>query len=432
MQSQVSAKQRNAILKTLEKTGYWHGELVQLNKSGKELTGLCTVSQLKDGDGNITGNLILIKDITQLKRASKALARLNMELEQKVIERTQQLINTEKKYEQLFDTNPMPLWVINQNDFSFMAVNQMATFQYGYSREEFLAMTAVDIRPEDERKTFMESDHTFITSSSNYNKGIWKHKKKDGSTVYVEVFAHDAMFENTPVKMVLSVDVTGRLKAEKELAAREVFYRSLIENSHEGISLVDKDYNSIYRSPAAEKLAAEMDSAQPLSRVHPDDDEIMENLRRQLGETSGTPLPFLGRFLLRDQTYIWLEGTANNLLQLPGVNAIVVNFRNVTERIAAEQKVLAGEKQFRNALNQMMEGVQIQNRDWHYTFVNDALVRYSRTTREKLLSSTMMEIYPGIEDTAIFAAMKRVMNEGKQSKWKQHSFILTGMKAISG
>jgi len=66
---------------------------------------------------------------------------------------------------------------------------------------------------------------------------------------------------------------------------------------------------------------------------------------------------------------------------------------------------------FRLMFDQMLEGVQIHDSNWRYTYVNDALVKYSHYSREALLGHTVMELYPGIEQTEVFLAMQRCMGQ---------------------
>ncbi|RYY72166.1 MAG: PAS domain S-box protein [Chitinophagaceae bacterium] len=421
LQTQIPEEVRSATLEAIKRNGYWEGELSYLDKSGKKLHGLCKVSQLKDGHGEITGNLILIKDITVRILAEQELSRLNNELELRVIARTNEVINTEKKYQVLFESNPMPVWVIKQSDFSFIAVNNMATLHYGYSREEFLSMTALDIRPEEDRESFAKSDHSSSTTKENYRKGIWKHKKKDGTIIHVQVAAHDIFFEGIAAKIILANDITEMVKAEESLAAREVFFRSIIENSAEGISLVDENYKTLYRSQAALRIAGKLDTDNPMEKIHPDDRALLASKREELVEKKAMPIPFLARFKNGKGNFLWLEGTFTNLLHVEGVKGIVTNFRDVTERVLAEEKLAASEKQFSNALNNMLEGAQIIGFDWRYKYVNDTLVNSSKFSREELLGAKMTDLYPGIENTQVFYVMQRVM-ETRMAKQLENEF----------
>ncbi len=75
-------------------------------------------------------------------------------------------------------------------------------------------------------------------------------------------------------------------------------------------------------------------------------------------------------------------------------------------------KLIASEKQFRHTLDNMLEGAQIHDFNWRYIYVNDALVKHSTyQKKEELLGYTLMEIYPGIEQTEVYRVMQRCMNE---------------------
>jgi len=85
--------------------------------------------------------------------------------------------------------------------------------------------------------------------------------------------------------------------------------------------------------------------------------------------------------------------------------------RDITHQVKTEERLVATENRFRNTLDNMLEGIQIHDFNWKYTYVNDALLKYSRYTREELLGHTLMEKYPGIEHTALFKVMQRCMQE---------------------
>ncbi|SHH89072.1 PAS domain-containing sensor histidine kinase [Flavobacterium defluvii] len=165
-----------------------------------------------DTDGEITGAVIVLSDITEMKLAQKELKK------------------SEKKYRYLFDNNPMPMRIIDLLSFNFLDVNKMAILQYGYSREEFLSMTALDIRPNDDKIHFIKSSDTSKIDRSNYNRGIWNHIKKDGTIVPVEIIAHNIVYEGNEARLILSNDISDRKKAETNLEKRN---RELIKTNSE-------------------------------------------------------------------------------------------------------------------------------------------------------------------------------------------------------
>ncbi|WP_347053542.1 PAS domain S-box protein [Flavobacterium olei] len=166
----------------------------------------------RNDQGVITGAVIVLADLTEVRLAR------------------QELRKSEKKYRHLFDNNPMSMWVIDLKTFKFLDVNKMAILQYGYTREEFLSMTALDIRPLDDQQHFIKSSDPSKINGSNYNRGKWNHLKKNGTIIPVEIVAHDIKYEGSPARLILSNDITERIQAEKNLEKRN---RDLIKTNSE-------------------------------------------------------------------------------------------------------------------------------------------------------------------------------------------------------
>lgn len=179
-------------------------EIIIKRPNGEKRSVLPYPVPFRDTEGQITGAVIVLADITEMKLAQKKLRK------------------SEKKYRYLFDNNPMPMWVIDLVTFKFLDVNKMAILQYGYSREEFLAMTALDIRPNDEKIDFIKSSDTSEINQSNYNRGKWHHVRKDGTIITVEIIAHDISYEGTPARLILANDISDRTKAEINLEKRNI------------------------------------------------------------------------------------------------------------------------------------------------------------------------------------------------------------------
>jgi PAS domain S-box-containing protein len=127
----------------------------------------------------------------------------------------EELLQSEQRYRLLFERNPQPMWVFDLEKLSFLEVNEAAIHHYGYSREEFLTMTIKDIRlPEDVSKLLANISR--ITPQYE-EAGTWKHRKKDGTIIDVEITAHELTFYGRPAQMVLAYDVTERTVLEEQL-----------------------------------------------------------------------------------------------------------------------------------------------------------------------------------------------------------------------
>jgi PAS domain S-box-containing protein len=125
---------------------------------------------------------------------------------------------SEARYRQLFESSPLPMWVYDRTTLSFLAVNEAAVRHYGYSREEFGAMTLADIRRAEEVPALLAD----VAGTARPDGGsIWRHRRKDGSSTYVDVKAHDVDFQGRPARLVVANDVTARLEAEDALRRTE-------------------------------------------------------------------------------------------------------------------------------------------------------------------------------------------------------------------
>ncbi len=126
-----------------------------------------------------------------------------------------ELVQSEQKYKSLFELNPLPMWVLDADTLNFLDVNKAAVNHYGYSRQEFLGMNAVQIRPQDERDRFLTLSRPI--DDAPRTTGIWKHLKKDGTVIHAEVSVCHIQFEDRKARLVLANDVTERLIAEQRI-----------------------------------------------------------------------------------------------------------------------------------------------------------------------------------------------------------------------
>jgi len=127
------------------------------------------------------------------------------------------LLTSERKYRLLFDGNPLPMWVFDRETLRFLAVNDAAIAHYGFSREEFLAMGIADIRPPEEMPKLVQVVSQPVAGLNH--TGIWKHRKRDGTNIDVEITSHPIDFGERPAQVVLANDVTEKMRAEEQLAA---------------------------------------------------------------------------------------------------------------------------------------------------------------------------------------------------------------------
>jgi hypothetical protein len=141
--------------------------------------------------------LCIVRDVTDLRRAEAALRR------------------SEAHYRLLFDANPQPMWVFDRETLAFLAVNEAAIAHYGWSRAEFLAMRATDIRPPEEVPALL--DLMGRLEEGPMRPGVFRHHTREGRLIDVETLGNPLVFYGRPAIMVLANDVTEQKRLEDQI-----------------------------------------------------------------------------------------------------------------------------------------------------------------------------------------------------------------------
>jgi len=165
----------------------------------------------------------------ELQAANQTLAHLNEQLN----EEFQKVVESERRSQLLFLSNPCPMWVFDCATLAVTDVNDAALRQYGYTRDEFLRLTALDLRPPEEHERFM--DRLGELDPGYGFRGVWAHRHKDGTHFPVEIRAFRFVHGGALRELVLGRDVSARVEAEQALARSEAAMKSMFDNAPFGI-----------------------------------------------------------------------------------------------------------------------------------------------------------------------------------------------------
>jgi PAS domain S-box-containing protein len=137
------------------------------------------------------------------------------------------LRDSEERYRLLFESTPQPILVYDEETLAFLAVNDAAVENYGYTREEFLSLTFNDLQAKDERPALLirtaAPGEPLISSP-------WRHQRKDSSVMYVELTSHALLFQGRKAQLLIANDVTERkLIDEKQLSLHASLQQSAME-----------------------------------------------------------------------------------------------------------------------------------------------------------------------------------------------------------
>ncbi len=257
-----------------------------------------------------------------------------------------------------FFTLSLDFLCISSADGYFKRVSPAVTDMLGWSVEEFLARPFLAfVHPDDHRATLLEVEKQ-IVRGEKVLRFENRYLHKDGSW---RVLSWRSMPQPDGLMYATARDVTEAKQIEAalqqakeqleqrvaertaELAKRERRFRALIENGSDSIALIGPDNDIRYLSPAVTAVEGyqpeELLGRSGLEHTHPDDLPQVGQVVQELMANPGKPTPVLWRRRHKLGHWIWLEGTATNLLQDEAVQAIVTNYRDVTQRKEYEDKV---------------------------------------------------------------------------------------------
>ena len=298
-------------------------ELIGRRKDGSDFPIEIMLSPLESAEGiRVTA---AIRDITERKQAEELVRA------------------SEERYRALFEGNPNPMWVYDLEALSFLAVNAAAVKHYGYSSDEFLAMTLKDVRPPEDIPALMD-DLSEKTDDAN-NSTQWRHRKKDGTLIDVEITSHELTWLRQRAKLVLINDITERKRAEKHLAQMEGRYRGLLEAAPDAMVVVNQGGEIVLLNLQAEKqFGYRRDElvGQKVTNIIPDgfaERLVADDLRSAedaLAQQIGTGIELTGR--RKNGSDFPIEIMLSPLESADGI-LVTAAIRDITERKRAEGRL---------------------------------------------------------------------------------------------
>ncbi|MBL6980535.1 MAG: PAS domain S-box protein, partial [Anaerolineales bacterium] len=332
--SSTTQQQANEIMKILAKDETWAGEFEVQRKNGTIFLADITNTPIHDEKGQLIGIVGVSRDITRRKKIELVLR------------------ENEERYRTLFESNPHPMWVYELESLAFLAVNDAAIHQYGYSRAEFLSMTIKDIRPGEDIPVLLKNISQ--VSEGLDEAGVWRHQKKDGALIEVEIISHVLHWAGKRAELVLANDITDRRQSQRalreamrDLKQSEDRFLLLFEQSPIAYELYDPDGYLRKVNSSWKKL---WNTDPPPPRTY---NPLLDSQVDTLGIKEEIAKSFEGEHIVLNDVHFdpaqsglpgikrWLRTSAYAIKDKDGkVMNVVVNHEDITDRKQAEKEIM--------------------------------------------------------------------------------------------
>lgn len=278
-----------------------------------------SVTNLMD-EPSIQGMVANSRDVTERKNIEEA------------------LLTTKEDYKNLFENSPAPMFIFDFETLQIIDCNEETLLKYGYSKEEFLQLTIKDIRPKEDIakiKKAVESEEAY----GEIHKEIWRHKKKNGELMYMDITGHLINYNGRRVSLVMLIDITEKLKIEQQNEFEKRDKEALINNTEDLIWSVSQGFKLIAVNKAYIKNMALLTGV----TVEPGDNVMLEPffrksfiktwkdyyLRALKGEVFKEEIY---NEALKERSARWLEVNFNPIRNGNEITGLACHARDITER----------------------------------------------------------------------------------------------------
>jgi PAS domain S-box-containing protein len=162
---------------------------------------------------------------------------------------------SEQQYKLLFESNPLPLWMVDKRTMRVIAANEAAAELYGYSKDELLNMSVTELRIPEDRELQMQEWKENMNNAKERN--IVRHVKKNGTVMFIQIVTNDIVFGGRPVRLSLTNDITEKLKAEDALRRSEANLQTILSTTDTAYAAFGMDFKLVAYNPTASDFISE-------------------------------------------------------------------------------------------------------------------------------------------------------------------------------
>lgn len=360
--------------------------VVMTGRSSAEVDALCLEAGAAD---------YLVKELLTPEALSRS---LRYAVERQRLSRL--LAERERDYRMLFDASPMPMWLYDPETLEIVQVNEAATEQYGYTRQEFLSLRITELRSGEDAERFAAFNREQRVIGSNYRGGIWPHRRKDGSNIDVEITSSDIHLGDKLVRMVLAHDVSARLRAEASVRASEATLRQVLHDLGDGLMVLDAQAKILFANQAACEILG-----------LPEDHLVGSRAPQGLHDVSAERVELADAFGV-----IHYVEARTSPTEWAGTAARALVLHDVTKQRANERQLVL----LRRAVESSTDGVVITDAgraDHPIIYVNPAFERLTGFRASEVTGRNMRFLQADDTEQPALQAVRLALSEHKNGVW---------------
>lgn len=291
-------------------------------------------------------------------------------LQRRAMRARDEQVESEHAYRNLFDNNPDPMWIVDNQSLKFLAVNRAATRVYGYTRSEFEQLTLhqlLDVNAGVAAEQMLAGTVADgVSDPTILHHRVLRHRTRDGRQLHVETASYATQFQGAAASMLIAHDISHRVDIEKDLRESKSRLRFAQQLAGFGTVTVDTESGELMWSEEALRIYG-FDAAQPrptvaqcIERIDETDRDIMA--RRFQQKIAGKKVPSKTELRLRlpDGTLRYLQVHLGERQWQPDERTrLVVVLKDITERKLIEQKLKNSERHYRQLIELLPEALLV-------------------------------------------------------------------------
>ncbi len=358
------------------------GSNENIRKDGSRIICEWSNTPLIDESGKFTGVLATAQDVTERMKMVEALEA------------------SEERYRRIFAATPLPMWVTEIHAPKFLAVNDAAIAKYGYTREEFQAMSVVDLQDEEERGLVMQQLlNRDPAQPAHFER---RHVTKSGQIITVESTAQPFQYGGQPARLILAMDITDRRLGQLALEESEARFRVVFEQASVGIAIrefsprprflrVNRKLCEILgytESELLQKTTTELTHEEDLAATH--------DMNQQLMSGTTTGYSRRKRYRRKDGKNVWVNLSVSRFDEGQGSEKtpyLISVIADISEQVESEVRVLESEARYRQIFTLTPLPIYLRHEDkLHFIDCNDACLEMYGYSREQMLTMNLLDI----------------------------------------